>query len=163
MEDNPGLKIIRALRKDYKVAEDWVLFYDDHKKEYYTDSGYLHDGTQQAAGFGRSGTKNSYTEYRIIQLSVLDNNEKWLLAVEMTELTLSPRKITFLEARRNVAAKKCKTNWILSTQNKYAEEMAKKYGKSTELFWLSEKTVVSWWKEIVGTVRLIALKKNCIF
>ncbi|WP_222427944.1 hypothetical protein [Sporomusa sp. KB1] len=46
-------------------------------------------------------------------------------------------------------------------QEQFADEMARQYNGVPEKFWLSDRSLTTWWKEVVDLVRLVALKRGC--
>lgn len=164
-------KIIQELRKDYRTAEEWLIFYRERKEQYYDDMRYIRDESPSFDFHKAIASGSSWTEYKAIQIFNLENDEKWILTVEIIQEMLSDKKAVFLEMRRRAARKnktlydqgKPKVNWIMFVQEHYANFMAKQYHTPKEKFWLSENTIKAWWKEIVNTTRLIALKKKCKF
>lgn len=164
-------KIIEELKKDYRTAEEWLLFYHERKAQFEEDSRYILDKSPAFKDTGRAGTRgNSWTEYKVVQLAALDDTEKWLTTVRMVEEgLLTESKQVFLKARRAAAQEnknlqaqgKKKVNWILFVQEDYAARMAKRKKKPEHKFHLSENTIKTWWKEIVNTTRVIALMRQC--
>lgn len=163
-------KIIEQIKRDYKTTEEWILSYYEKREEFYNESRYIHD-CSYSMETGRAGTSsNGYNSFRAIQFSDLEYTEKWLLAVELMLGELSEEKKIFVEQRRRAEQKsrymrkqkKARVNWVLFVQEHYAREMARKYGDEKGAYWLSEKTIKIWWKEIIDLTRLIAQKKGCI-
>jgi hypothetical protein len=102
---------------------------------------------------------------KVISLTELDKTEQWLITVELVQGMLGPKKRLFLELRRQAAHKNKTVNgrevWRNYVQSHYAEEMARAYNGVPEKFWLSDRTLTIWWREIVDLVRLVALKRGC--
>lgn len=163
-------KILEQIKRDYKTAEEWILQYYERRAEYYEEARYIHDhsyGVGQGAGNKGSGGNN----YSLIRFSDLEHMERWLLSVELMWSTLSPKKKIFVEQRRRAEAKnrylkerkQGRINWALFVQKHYAREMLQENGGRQETYWMNEKTIKIWWKEIVELTRLIAQKRGCIF
>lgn len=158
------IDIVRELAKDKVCAEDWILLYSKRKKEYFEDERYLRESLPSPHDVGsRGGKGTSYTEYKIIHLADIERSEKWLLAVELMEKTLSPKRLIFLECRREALKYKGKRNWILFVQRTYAERLAKMYGRRPENFWVSYQTICNWWNKIIDMTLHIAYHTGCEF
>lgn len=164
-------KIIEQIKSDYKTAEEWILLYYDRRAEYYDESRYINDRSYNM-DVGRAGdTKNNWRDFQVIQFSNLDYTEKWLLAIECMYQELPTEKRIFIEQRRRAEKKnqylreqkKGRTNWVTFVQEHYTRAMADEYNGQPEDFWISEKTIKLWWREIIELTRLIAIKKGCIF
>lgn len=164
-------EIIEALKADESIAESWVLHYQKRKNEYYEAERYIREDIPSPSNLGHGSGIASPTEMKFIKLSDLDEAESWLLVVELMERLLSPKQVLFLELRRRAATRsetlqsigKGKINWVVFVQKKFAEQMAKKYKRPENEFWLSEQTLYTWWKRIVTVTLRIAYHKKCKF
>ena len=156
--------IIRELTRDKDTAEEWILFYERRKKEYLEDEKYLRESLPVPHDVGSSCTAaKSYTEYKIIRLVDIERAEKWLLAVELMEETLSPKRRIFLECRREAVKYKGKKNWILFVQRTYAERLGALYGRRPECFSIGYQTICTWWNKIIDMTLHIAYHTQCKF
>lgn len=153
------------LKGDLETAEGWLLNYRYRLHHYYQDLNCImaEGGAREIPG-GSGPAK--VVEYKIINMEELDKTEKWLIAVEMAQSILSPKKRLFLELRRRAAGQnktvKGREVWRGYVQKKYAETMVKKHGGTPEDFWLSDHTITLWWKGIIELMMIIALKKGCL-
>jgi len=158
--------VLRELDQDFETAAEWLLFYEDRKKQYFSDLNYIRDERSMPEVYVRTGAGNIVLQ-KVISQAELDETEKWLITVELVENMLGPKKKVFLEVRRAARRKNCTVNghevWRGYVQKKYAEEMAKQYNASIDKFWISEDSITLWWKSIVATTRLLAYKKGCEF
>lgn len=166
MERTTGLdEMLKELKKDYKTAEEWLLYYQDRLKEYYKDLNYISSETHLPEIFVKTGPGDSVMQ-KVISLAELEKRERWLIVVEMVRDMLGPKKALFLQLRCKAAHINKTVNgrevWRNYVQVHYAEEMAKQYHTSTDKFWLHDNTITNWWNEIVSLVRLVALKKGCL-
>lgn len=164
-------KTLDRLDQYYKTAEQWVLSYYEKRAEYYRESKYIRDSSY-GLGIGRAAESAiSWNDFHTVQFSELEHIEKWLLAIELMWSTLSPKKKIFVEERRRAEkknrylrrARKPRINWVAFVQDHYTAEMAKRYGRAPEDYYISESTVKRWWQEVVEKTRLIAMEKGCIF
>jgi hypothetical protein len=157
--------ILQELEKDYDTAAEWLLYYQDRLTQYYKDLNYIHDETHMPEVFVDTGPGNVVVQ-KVISLTELDKTEQWLITVELVQGMLGPKKRLFLELRRQAAHINKTVNgrevWRNYVQSHYAEEMAREYSTTPDKFWLHDNTITNWWNEIVGLVRLVALKKGCL-
>jgi len=159
--------VLRELDQDFETAAEWLLFYEDRKKQYFIDLNYIRDERSMPEVFVRAGATGNVVLQKVISQAELDETEKWLITVELLENMLGPKKKVFLEIRRTARRNNRTVNghevWRSYVQKRYAEEMAKQYSTSIDKFWISEDTITLWWKSIVATTRLLAYKKGCEF
>ncbi|MBP2654986.1 MAG: hypothetical protein H6Q73_2555 [Firmicutes bacterium] len=159
--------ILREISQDFETAAEWLLFYEDRKKQYYSDLNYIRDERSMPEVFVRTGTTGNVVIQKVISLEELEQTEKWLLTVELVESILGPKKKTFLAIRREARRKNRKINghevWRGYVQRRFAEEMSNIYQVPSDKFWLSEDSITLWWKNMVATARLLAYKTGCRF
>jgi hypothetical protein len=166
MERTAGIDgVLKELKKDYNTAEEWLLYYQDRLKEYYKDLNYIRSETQTPEVFVQTGPGNTVMQ-KVISLAELEKRERWLIVVEMVRDMLGPKKTLFLQLRCKAAHINKTVNgrevWRNYVQVHYAEEMARQHSTTSDKFWLHDNTITNWWNEIVGLVRLVALKKGCL-
>jgi len=158
--------ILQELDNDYKIAEDWLLNYELKKEQYYRDLNYIRDENPMHEVYVRTGPGNIVMQ-KVVTLAELDRAEKWLLTIELVQNKLGPKKRAFLEVRREARRMNHTVNgrevWRGYVQTHYADRMAKEYATSMDKYWLSERAIMYWWKTLVETTRLIALKRGCSF
>jgi len=158
--------ILREIGQDFETAAEWLLFYEDRKKQYYIDLNYIRDESSMPEVFVRTGTTGNVVLQKVISQAELDKTEKWLLTIEMVESMLGPKKKTFLEVRREARKKNRTVNghevWRGYVQQRYAEQMAKfNNSNMIDRWWLGDRTITVWWQELVALTRLLAYKRSC--
>lgn len=155
--------ICAELARDKETVKLWVLNYASRKKEYYEDIKYIRDQLPGPAGLKRLAGSGSQTEWKVVRTEDLDEAEKWLLAVEAMQSTLSEKKLLFLSLRREAHRKTNVINWANYVRYRYARAMSARYGGTEERFCPSDTTLYTWWDEILDLTRLIAYKRGCRF
>jgi len=158
--------VLREISQDFETAAEWLLFYEDRKKQYFIDLNYIRDESSMPEVFVRTGTTGNVVLQKVISQAELDKTEKWLLTIEMVESMLGPKKTTFLEVRREARKKNRTVNghevWRGCVQQRYAEEMARKNNTTMiDQWWITDQTITAWWREMVGLTRLLAYKRGC--
>ncbi|MCE5286963.1 MAG: hypothetical protein LLG02_14115 [Pelosinus sp.] len=166
MVSSSALKnVIQELKNDYDTAEEWLLFYPERLKQYYSDLNYIHDENRMHEVNVPTGPGNVVLQ-KVVSLAELDATEKWLITVELFESMLGPKKKLFLELRRKAAGRRKTVNgrevWRNYVQSHYAEEMGRQNFTSPNKFWLHDNTITNWWDEMVELLRLVALKRGCL-
>lgn len=160
-----GLELLKDIKEDYNTAEEWLLYYPARLKQYYIDLNYISTETRVSEVFVNTGYGNVVMQ-KVISLAELEKTERWLIAIELVQDTLGPKKALFLELRRKAAYLNKTVNgrevWRSFVQTHYSEAMAQEYNTTLDKFWLHDNTITHWWSEIVSLVRLIALKKGCL-
>ena len=160
-----------VLKNDYKTTEEWLLFYEERKKDYYENVKYIDDRSPRHDLSRLGAGHSSWTEYKIVQLGNLEHEEKWLLTVELIESILDTEGKMLLKIRRQAARKsrqlqekgEKKLNWITYVQQKYALCMANDNIRNKDKYFLSERTIIARWKKIVRITQMIAMKRKCVF
>lgn len=157
--------ILQELDEDFDTAEEWLLYYPERLKLYYQDLNYISGGTKASPEVYAQTGPGNIVLHKVVSLSELDKTEKWLITVEMVQDMLGPKKRLFLELRRKAADRKKTVNgrevWRSYVQKQFADEMAGMYNGVPENFWLTDRTLTIWWREIVNLLRLVALKRRC--
>ena len=150
-----------AIKKDNKIAEEWLLFYSDRRRQYYADMRSILGAGSYPEVSIRCGVSNP-TMAKAIQLTRLMQHEAWLETVEAVEESLSESKRAFLAARRE-AAYACKQDgpgrppWIDFVQQRYAEEMKK---RCAGRYYVDDNTIRKWWQDLIQLTVRVAIKKN---
>jgi len=157
--------VLREIGQDFETAAEWLLFYEDRKKQYFSDLNYIQDERSMPEVYVRTGAGNVVMQ-KVVRLAELERAEKWLLTIELVESMLGPKKRTFLDVRREARQKNMTVNghevWRVYVQRHYAERMAELNNSSMiDRWWISDQTLTSWWKEIVGLTRILAYKRGC--
>lgn len=160
------MNILAEIKLDNEEAAGWLLYYPIRRRQYYQDRLEALGGTRSPEIRVKSGPGNP-TMQKALKLSALDDVGCWLEAIELVESVLGEKKLAFLRVRREAAYLqerfvRGRPAWVVYTQHQYADEMAKKYQSQPEKFWISERTLKTWWQEIVDLTVRIALKKDLL-
>lgn len=146
--------VIKEMREDRKKAEHCILFYEKEKKQYEAEKEqFLAD--QKNESVGRKSMPASPTEAIAVISAQYDAEHEaypWLKAVELALKTFGERKHIFVDVRRE-AERHCtggRKKWVLYTQRRYSEEIQKRF--LNDIGWLGERTVRSWWYQIVNSI-----------
>lgn len=145
--------------KDKQIAAVYLLDYAALLKDYReTKAEFLmrsRTGGERVGG--KSNLPGSTTERAAINSATYDERQDgyyWLKAVRVVECGLSDRKKLFLEARRQVEARNKNARghkaWVCATQFKFIDKI-----KGCDIdsgAWVSERTVQTYWADIVGRV-----------
>lgn len=150
------LEIINIMRNDAEKAEYFLLFFDDELKKYEEIVQDIADETPRPCG------NNGGTTYKVSNptLDKILNIEKeypdyvWLEAVKLFQRMQGEKKLIFLRVRReaaNIPQKgRGRKGWVVYTQRRYAEELAKRFVMAEENAWHSETTIKKWWQEMIN-------------
>ena len=153
-----AIAINREMASDREKAEHYLLAYAEELKKY-------QDGRREYVSSGRSKKNKSPVEHAVLRGAAYDAQSDalhWLQAVEIVERGMDGRKLLFLTARRKAEARKgtgfgCgRPGWVAVTQMIFAEAMEKQY--LAPGYWLAERTVKSWWRDIISRTVNVALK-----
>lgn len=160
------MEIMAAIKKDNKLAEEWLLFYPERRRQYYTDMKSILGATQSLEVSSRCGIGNP-TMAKGVQLTRLMHHEAWLETVEVVQESLSESKQLFLELRRESAYFQDNGNagrppWVEYVQRRYAEEIAVQLGGKLTPSYVHENTIKRWWRELVNLTVNVAFKKKCL-
>lgn len=164
MEEKENKDIYASIQTDKKIAEEYLLHYDSISRQYQQ---------LKAEWLGRNvprENKNSHgsmpgkpTEAKAIASASYDERHieyRWLRAVEIYHRTLSPNKAIFLDVRRKADKASQQSRgagrpaWVVYTQIHFAEAMAARLNP----FVLSERSVKSWWGDMITNVTMIFFK-----
>lgn len=150
--------IYEDMKKDRRKAENFILNFESEKKQYEaTKTEYLANQKKENEGAGRKSLPSSPTEAEAVisaQYDADSENYSWLKAVELALKTFGERKYIFLEVRRE-AEKHChggrgRKGWVIYTQQHYSDKIQQRFINDTG--WLGERTVKSWWQQIISCV-----------
>ncbi len=160
------MNILAEIKSDNEEASSWLLYYPVRRRQYYQDRLELLGSTPSSEIRVKTGPGNQ-TMQKALRMSALDHVEDWLKIIELVENVLGEKKLVFLKVRREASYiqdrfVRGRPAWVVYTQHHYANEMAKKYQSQPEKFWLSERTLKSWWQEIVELTARLALKKGLL-
>lgn len=164
MEEQESEAIVKALEADRLRAEDYLLHYDDKRKEYTAHKKMALEVLQSHSSGGHGSLPGKPTENAAIRSADYDNESdeyKWLFAVAVVQNMISERKKIFLDVRRRAESQANKINgkvsWIPWVYTEYGNIVAERYKNASNR---SERTMQSWWRELIERVRLIYLKKK---
>lgn len=164
-------EIVKGMEQDRKTAEQFVLNYDNKRKTYDDRKQEWLNANNAPAGEkvgGKTNLPGSPTENAAIKVAQYDMEHPeylWLRAVEIALKTFGERKRIFItvrrEADRRAQSYHGKKSWVVFTQRRYSEEIAKRY-IFDEGGWVSDRTIKKWWALILDRVVEIhlRLKKN---
>ena len=159
--------IVRGMDNDRKIAEGYILNYDNERKAYEVRKQEWLRANNAPAG-DKAGSKSnlpgSPTENAAIKVAQYDMEHPeylWLRAVEIALKTFGERKRIFIVVRCEAEAKAQiyhgKKSWVVYTQRRYSEEIAKRY-IIDDGGWVSERTIIKWWQQVLERVVEIYLR-----
>ena len=165
-----AMDITESIASDKKLAEYYLLNYEvelqryrEAKEEYMT----YRDESDDNVGGGKGNMTGNPTEQvalRAMQFDSRYEGYKWLKAVEIVQRGLGERKNIFIRVRREAERQNIYTigrgrkGWVLFVQRRYAEEMEKRF--IIPEVWVAEKTIKTWWSEIINQTVFVANKIN---
>ena len=163
-----AINITDRINQDKKKAEYYLLNYEkeyllykDKKQEYLT----YKEEVDENVGGGKSNITGNPTERVAMKSIEFDNSYepyKWLKAVEIVQRSLGERKNIFIKVRREADKvahiSKGRKGWIVFVQRRYAEEMEKRFIQPVA--YMSERTLQSWWYDIINQVIFVQNKIN---
>lgn len=160
------MNILAEIKNDNEEAAQWLLYYPGRRRQYYQNRLEVLGSTHSSEIRVKTGPGNQ-TMQKALKLSALNDAECWLETIELVESILGEKKLVFLRVRREAAYiqdrfERGRPAWVVYTQHQYADEMAKRYQSQPEKFWISERTLKTWWQEIVDLTVRIALKKGLL-
>lgn len=157
--------VLAEIKNDNHEAADWLLFYPFRRTQFYQDKIELMNGTKLPEVPVYTGPGNP-TMQKALSLSGLLKTEAWLETIELVESILGEKKLVFLKYRREAAYSNRKIKgrpaWVTYVQHHYAEEMSKRYGHPAENFWIAEKTIKTWWAQMVELTARVAIKRKLL-
>lgn len=159
--------IVKGMENDRKIAEGYILEYNDRLNYYNFLKQEWLDGLKVLAGEncggGKSNLPGNPTEAIAIKKAQYDMEHPeylWLRAVEIALKTFGERKRIFIVVRCEAEAKAQiyhgKKSWVVYTQRRYSEEIAKRYINANG--WLGERTVKAWWRQILDCIVEVHLR-----
>ncbi|OPY63664.1 MAG: hypothetical protein A4E56_00387 [Pelotomaculum sp. PtaU1.Bin065] len=136
------------VKRDNKIVTDWLLFYDEHKKEYLR--------RRECSVSDSSASYISSISYN--SLYDLMEVERWLNLIEEIEQRLPWKMHIFLRLRREYRHVTGRKGWTTAVQWRYTYEVAERLGKNPEDTWVESRFILNrWWDKILDyTVRLAA-------
>jgi hypothetical protein len=159
--------IVRGMENDRKIAEGYILNYDNERKAYDVRKQVWLSANNALAGDkvgGKTNLPGSPTENTAIKFAQYDIEHPeyfWLRAVEIALKTFGERKRIFItvrrEADREAQSYHGKKSWVVYTQRRYSEEIAKRYINDGGN-WVSDRTIRKWWALVLDRVVEIRLR-----
>lgn len=166
MENNEQ-DIVKSMNEDRKLAEDFILNYENHKKDYERKK---RDWLEQSRppvdtniGGGKGNLPGHPVEDMAIKSADYDAERPrylWLRAVGIALRTFGERKRIFIacrqEAEHHNIGGRGRHGWVVYTQRRYAEEIENRFINANG--WMSDKTVRLWWQQILECIVEIHLR-----
>jgi len=153
---------IEDYQKENRQATKWLLQYNELKQGYIEKSNIQYLGAAVNDGMPRSTDVGRPCESKGITLAGLEAARKWIISIEGVESVLGPKKLVFLQIRRQAEKQSCnpgKSAWIDYTMSHYAEWHHREYGGD---YVPSYRTLQEWWKEIVDITVRLAIRNGCL-
>lgn len=141
-------KMAERIQQDHQKAEHYLLWYHKEYKAYQEARKiFVTRGRYGCAGRDPTGDAAE----RGIFFDMKSEAFSWLRAVDLMEQELPNQKYLFLTLRREAELQKSngfsrgRHGWMLRVQRKLAEVI----GKDHPNYWPGERTLRSWWKDMV--------------
>ncbi|TCL39975.1 hypothetical protein EV210_101175 [Anaerospora hongkongensis] len=156
-----------------KQAAEWLLNFPDKRKAYFESMAKMYNTNGEYAsevaatlytGMPKGSDVGRPAEDKAIGLVELSQQNIWIMTIEDVYKVLSPKKLIFLEARRQAEityydAKQGRPGWVAETAKQYCNLIEKQYG----YYHLpAEKTVKSWWKDVINITVRVAQRRGCL-
>lgn len=160
-------EIMERMKEDRRKAEEYILWYEKHLKEYRTrKEEYLTKNPGMKVGSAK-GSGGSQVEAAAIQSAEYDRRNReytWLRAVDIVLRSISEHKRLLVKVRREAEKKNQhpgrhipgRKGWIIFVQRRYSEELNKI--KPNAENWFGETTIKTWWKSILDKVVEVHLR-----
>lgn len=155
-------------RQDRQVA-GWLLYYEDRKKELEREKEEIRESGVSAVSYShemksQTNAINDSVANTVIKLTNLRKEKEIKLVEDILEMLPLEKKV-FLQLRQkynNSRGGRHRYNAYVKIQVEYAEKMAELTGMSEEEVWREERTLKSWWREILDITVKLALKRNLL-
>jgi len=153
-----------AYKEENRQAAKWLLEYPERRQAYINRMNSIqYLGATQYDGMPHGTDVGRPCEAKGIRLADLDIDKKWIMAIEDAERTLGPKKLAFLDIRRQAEKQKASTGgrpgWMNYTMEKYADWQHRRYGGD---YVPSYNTLRAWWDEILNVAVRIAIRRGCL-
>lgn len=154
-----------ALKKDSRLAEEWLLFYVERLRLYKIERQDIIDATCCAEIGSRCGVGNQ-TMAKGIQLTQLEQYKAWLDTIQIVEKTLSEQKKLFLTLRREAVYLQENGNagrppWVEYVQQRFAAAVDQQVCGVQQRS-IHRDTFIRWWQDLIQFTVFVALKKKCL-
>jgi hypothetical protein len=155
------------IKKQNQIASEWILYYHQRSQLYTKMQNNISAlSATQYTGMPHGSGKSDSTVQKVIELEKLKNDELWLITIEDIEKIVSPQKKVFIEVRRRAEEFKNdgiatvgRPGWVSYTQATYADKIYRMYGYEQVP---SERTMMSWWNQVVDLAVRVAIKRGCL-
>lgn len=150
------LEIIDIMRSDAEKAEYYLLFFNDELKKYENIVQDIADETPQPSGNSGGTTYKigNPTLDKILSIEREYPDYVWIEAVKLFQRMQGEKKLIFLRVRREAASQpqigRGRKGWVVYTQRRYVEELAKRFVMAEVNAWHSETTIKKWWQEMIN-------------
>ena len=166
MENNEQ-DIVEGMREDRKVAEGYILQYEEIQERYERQKAeWMEQGRPPAdtnTGGGKGNLPGHPVESAAIKSAEYDAEHPeylWLRAVGIALRTFGERKRIFIacrqEAERHNAGGRGRHGWVIYTQRRYAEEIERRFINANG--WIGERTIKAWWRQVLDSIVEIHLR-----
>lgn len=164
-----AININDSIAADRKAAEHYLLHYEKELANYNNAKdehmNYREERDENIGG-GRSGIGRPTEEKALREMAFERRYEgyRWLKAVEIVQRGLGERKNIFIRVRREAernnlyAIGRGRKGWVVYVKMRFAEEMGRRF--IIPDFSVGEKTVKTWWQDIINQTILTANKIN---
>ena len=153
------------VRKENRKVANWLLFYEERKKEYQELREEILGASSQNLS-GASIPKNAVSDptgKKAVKLAQLQKMEQWIELVEEVERRLPPKMRLFLKLRREYRYSKGNRGWVAPVQYRYVHEVAEMLGKKPEDVWIeNRRTFWVWWSRIIEYTARLAAKRGLL-
>jgi hypothetical protein len=156
------------MQDDRKIAARFILNFEAEKKKYEVAKRDYFErpqrNTEKVGGKGNlPGNPTQDAAIRSAQYDLDHPEYLWLKAVEIALKTFGERRRIFIAVRQEAAqnghyneGRPGRRAWVVYTQRRYAEEISKRFLKANG--WMAERTVKSWWAQILDCIVEIHLR-----
>lgn len=164
-----AISINDSIAADRKTAEHFLLHYEKELANYNNAKdefmNYREERDENIGG-GRSGVGKPTEEKALREIAFERQYEgyRWLKAVEIVQRGLGERKNIFIRVRREAernnlyAIGRGRKGWVVFAQRRYAEEIERRFIVAE--VWIGERTLQSWWQDIINQTVFVANKIN---
>jgi len=150
-------------QKENRTAAKWLLEYPERRQAYIEKSNIQYIGAAVNDGMPRGYDTGRPCESKGIRLADLEIERQWIITIENVEKTLGPKKLAFLDIRRQAGKNRSKTKgrpgWTDYTMVRYADWHNRNYGGD---YVPGYQTLKEWWKELIDITVRIAIRRGCL-
>jgi hypothetical protein len=155
------------IKRQNQIASEWILYYHQRFQVFNQMQNNISAlAATQYTGIPQGKGISDPTAQKVIKLDSLKNDELWLTTIKDVEKIVSPQKKVFIEVRRRAEESRNagiatvgRPGWVSYTQATYADKIYRMYGYEQVP---SERTMMSWWNQIVELTVRVAIKRGCL-